>query len=69
MDFLRRIISQRDKRSFGLELTKKGKAAIENHWKREIKMFEAILGALDNDKEQGEFVRLFKKITDKLLTE
>ena len=64
---LRRSISARDRRSYGLELTDEGKLINAEHFRYEEMFFMKILQALDNDEEREIFLKLFKKIVDRVL--
>lgn len=59
---LARVISPRDRRSFGLELTDRGKKAQKTHIRVERMLCEKILGALNSQEEQREFIASLKKI-------
>ncbi len=61
---VQRVISKRDRRSFGLELTEKGKAAQKNHRKGEEVLWRKVLGAYDTDEEREAFIRLTQKLVD-----
>lgn len=60
--FVKRVISERDRRSFALELTEEGKTAQSEHEEMEKIIYEDILNSLEDDKDVGEFLRLSKKI-------
>jgi len=64
-----RIISSRDRRSFGLKLTVEGRAirAEQRHVRRNAA--DRMLGALDSDAEREAFVALTVKIGDRLRKE
>ncbi len=64
-----RIISKRDRRSFGLELTKKGKKAQSKHIRAEKELFVKILAVLDSNKERKQFIESLNKIENKLSKE
>ena len=64
--YIRRIISQRDRRSYGLELTDKGKNLHDKHERVEQKVALETLGALDSDDERATLVELLAKINEKL---
>lgn len=64
--YINRTISKRDKRSFGLELTKEGKLAQEEHMEYEKIVYGAFLNALDNYEERKEFLGLLNKIVNNL---
>lgn len=57
-----RIISPRDRRSFGIRLTGKGREAQEAHLAYEGSLWRAILGKLDTHKERERFLVLAEKI-------
>lgn len=56
---LRRVISARDRRSYGLELTEDGLRAQEEHKKEEDTVLRCVLGAYTPE-ERAELVRLLK---------
>jgi DNA-binding MarR family transcriptional regulator len=62
---LQRKLSNKDLRSFELELTEKGKEAVEEHLEAETGIFESMLNPLE-DHEKEEFIRLFEKIVGKM---
>ena len=64
---LKRTINARDRRSFGLELTEKGKAAHQEHLNTENRLFETILKALDNPEERDVFLKLAEKVSNRLV--
>ena len=66
---VKRIISTRDLRSFGLELTGDGSDALNDHIHGEERVLNRILGFLDNDVERDSFVKMFKKVVDKMVND
>ncbi len=66
-DLLKRVISERDLRSFGLLVTDKGKEAIEEHYKQEELVLGAMLEAFDTDEERDKFVKLFGKLVERFI--
>ncbi|MDY6968564.1 MAG: MarR family winged helix-turn-helix transcriptional regulator [Spirochaetota bacterium] len=64
--YIRRIINQRDRRSFGLELTNKGKKLHNRHERVEQEVALEALSALDNDDERETLVELLSKINENL---
>lgn len=64
--YLYRVISQRDRRSFGLELTDEGRAAQAEHLKFEFTVCSTILNALENDTEKQLLLNLLGKILNNL---
>jgi len=68
-ELVERTISKRDRRSFGLQLTKKGKKAQSKHIKAEKEIFNKILAALDSNKERKQFIESLNKIEKKLSKE
>lgn len=63
---LTRVISKRDRRSFGLALTKDGRIAQEEHRQSESLLWQKILGAYDTAEERGELIRLLSILAEKL---
>lgn len=64
---LKRVISERDLRSFGLSLTEEGRRALEEHYKLESKLIESMLNIFEDSEERDTFVRLFKKLIDNMI--
>lgn len=65
-DYLKRVINPRDKRSFGLELTIKGKRIFELYLVYQSEMGEKILAGLSRE-EQEQFLFLLDKISANVL--
>ncbi|KHD36672.1 MarR family transcriptional regulator [Clostridium acetobutylicum] len=65
--FIVRSISSRDRRSYRLVLTEKGKKAQKEHIKFEEETFGNVIEALDTYEEREEFLRLMKKIAKNIL--
>jgi DNA-binding MarR family transcriptional regulator len=63
---IRRVISKRDRRSFGLELTEEGTLAQIEHKKGEEFLWQKILGSFDSTEERRELIRLLGKLADNL---
>ena len=61
-ELINRVINQRDKRSFGLELTEKGKQFMELYMAYQQEMGSKILRGL-NTEEQQQLLYLLKKIS------
>jgi DNA-binding MarR family transcriptional regulator len=59
---LKRVISTRDRRSYGLELMARGKMLYQAHMEYEQKLFHNILGMLDTQEERATFIQLSQKI-------
>jgi DNA-binding MarR family transcriptional regulator len=55
-----RVISPKDRRSFGLELTDEGKVAQQEHRASEKILWEKILGAYETSGERRELIRLLQ---------
>jgi DNA-binding MarR family transcriptional regulator len=64
-----RMISSRDRRSFGLKLTGKGRALRDEQRMVRRNAAEKMLGALDSDAEREAFVAMMVKIGDRLRKE
>lgn len=64
---LKRVISERDLRSFGLALTDKGKQALDEHYREEVVVINSMLQVFDDSQERGNFIRLFKKLVDNII--
>lgn len=63
---LTRIISKRDRRSFGLVLTEDGKLAQQEHRQSEALLWQKILGAYETAEERSELIRLLSILAEKL---
>lgn len=63
---LTRVISKRDRRSFGLALTEDGKLAQQEHRQSEALLWQKILGAYDTTEERSELIRLLSILAEKL---
>lgn len=61
---LQRVISKRDRRSFGLELTEQGLFAQMEHRKSEDRLWAGILNSFDTEEERAQFVFLLEKLAD-----
>jgi DNA-binding MarR family transcriptional regulator len=59
---LKRVITERDRRSYGLMLTADGQRVYQAHFEFENHLFTAILQCLDSDAERALFLRLLGKI-------
>lgn len=64
---IKRIISERDLRSFGLELTSEGKQALDEHRKQEEMLINSMLSVFEDSKEREDFIMLFKKMVDNII--
>lgn len=64
--FLKRVITQRDRRSYSLKLTKKGERVQTEHHRVDIMLADKLLEALDTNKEREQLIRLLGKISNKL---
>lgn len=64
--YIKRVISPRDRRSFGLELTPQGRTAYEAHVTLESEMWQRALSFLDGGSEQAAFVTCLRKMTNGL---
>lgn len=61
-NYINRVISERDKRSYGLKLTEDGELAQKEHLDFEYMVYGKVLDALDTDTEKQELFKLFRKI-------
>jgi DNA-binding MarR family transcriptional regulator len=57
-----RVISKRDRRSYKLELTEKGRIAQGEHIKFEEELYSKIINSLDTYEEREDFLKLIRKI-------
>ena len=60
--YLRRAISRRDRRSYGVELTRKGQTAYEAHRRFEAEIWRKSMAGLDDDAERGRFLVALRKM-------
>lgn len=65
-NYLTRVISKRDRRSFGLKLTEGGIKIQKQHEEYEKCIFNEIIGALNTDEEKETFLKLTDKIANNL---
>ena len=65
-DFIIRTISKKDRRSYKLELTDKGKKAQEEHDEFEYEFYGKIIKSLNTFEEREEFIRLIKQIASNI---
>jgi DNA-binding MarR family transcriptional regulator len=63
---LRRVISSRDRRSYGLELTPKGEQLQEEHDRVDRMIATELLGTLDNESERETLIKLLSKVGQRL---
>lgn len=63
---LKRVISQRDRRSFGLELTDEGRIAQREHRESEGLLWKKILGSYASAAERRELIRLLQILADNI---
>ena len=60
--YLQRVISPRDRRSYGVELTPKGRTAYETHARFEAEAWKRMLSGLESDAEGAGFLDALRKI-------
>jgi len=65
-DLIVRAISKRDRRSYKLELTEKGKIAQEEHIKFEEEVYGKIIVSLDTYEEREDLLKLIRKVVDNI---
>lgn len=65
-NYLTRVISKRDRRSFGLKLTEAGEEIQKQHDEYEKYIFNEIINSLDTDEEKETFLKLTDKIANNL---
>lgn len=65
-NYLTRVISKRDRRSFGLKLTEAGMKIQKQHDEYEKYIFNEIINSLDTDEEKETFLKLTDKIANNL---
>lgn len=62
-NLVKRVISLKNRRSYSLELTKKGIKISELHEAAENQLWKKVLGALDEDSERDILINLLDKIS------
>ncbi len=62
--FLKRLINDEDKRSYGLQVTEKGVSINENHEKVDRNIAIKILNCFENEDMKVEMISILKKISD-----
>lgn len=65
-NFIARAISNRDRRSYKLELTEKGRIMQDEHIKFEEEVYSKIIMSLDTYEERENFLHLVRKIGDNI---
>lgn len=65
-NYLTRVISKRDRRSFGLKLTEEGMKIQEQHEKYEEEIFNYVINSLDTEEEKEIFIKLTDKIANNM---
>ena len=65
-NYINRIISKRDRRSYGLELTEEGHLAQKEHIEFEHTVFGRLLNTLDTEEEKQQLFKLLRKIANNL---
>lgn len=60
--YIKRITSEKDRRSYGLELTEEGELIQEEHVNFEKAIYGQLLNSLDTDEEREELLKLLRKI-------
>lgn len=63
--YLRRVISRRDRRSYGVELMSRGRKAYESHVRFETEVWKKMMAGLD-DEEGERFLATLKRIASGL---
>lgn len=64
---LERVISRRDRRSYGLALTAEGRRVQADHDRFDRELARTMLEGLDNDEDRDRFVELISKIMGHML--
>lgn len=62
MQYINRVISSRDRRSYGLQLTEEGYRVQSEHLAFERKLYGYLLDALDTNEERELLMQLLRKI-------
>lgn len=63
---IHRVISQKDRRSFELQLTKEGLLIREENRRVDMLIGSMVLDALDNEKEVNSLIKILEKILNKI---
>lgn len=66
LNYINRTISKRDRRSYGLQLTKEGYQVQNEHEAFEREAYGYILNSLDTDDEKEELLKLLRKIVNNI---
>lgn len=61
---LKRVISEKDRRSFGLSLTAEGEMVQDEHKKSEKLLWKKILGSYENSKDRKDLIRLLHLLAE-----
>jgi len=64
--YLNRIISRRDRRSFGLALTREGREALDEHRKAEQRFFAGVLSALGDSRDRERFLADLERVVEQI---
>jgi DNA-binding MarR family transcriptional regulator len=64
--YVNRVISSKDRRSFELLLTRKGRSAQQQHIESEELIYKKIASALDTPEEVATLITLLEKIVERL---
>lgn len=62
LNYVNRVISKKDRRSYGLKLTKEGCEVKNEHLAFEKKLYGYLLNSLDTNEEREMFLQLLRKI-------
>ena len=66
LNYVNRVISSRDRRSYGLKLTQEGQEVQTEHQAFERKLYGYLLNALDTNEEKEMFMELLRKIVNNI---
>lgn len=66
LNYVNRVISSRDRRSYGLKLTQEGHEVQTEHQAFERKLYGYLLNALDTNEEKKMFMELLRKIVNNI---
>lgn len=65
-EYLERVISKRDRRSFGLKLTREGRNVLTKHSNVKQRFFANMLSSLDDSSERERFLSYLERVVERI---